>query len=102
MLKEVAEGIVIPIKVIPKSHRNEVLGWEQEELKVRITAAPEKGAANETLIRFLAKFFSIASSRITLLYGSSSRHKRLLIKGATLQEITKALESLSSQNSECG
>lgn len=91
MLKETSAGIIIPIKVIPKSHRNEIIGWENEELKIRITAAPEKGSANEALVSFLAKYFNISCSNLTLVYGATSRHKRVCITGLTLKEVTEAL-----------
>lgn len=93
MLKESNEGVIVPIKVIPKSNRNEMIGWENEELRVRITAVPEKGNANEMLIRFLAKHFHLSPSSITLVYGSASRHKRVLIKGLSLNEVKERLPS---------
>lgn len=92
MLKETREGVILPIKVIPKSHCNEIVGWENEELKVKIRAVPEKGNANEALIRFLAKFFNLSSSHITLIYGLTSRHKRICITGLTLDKINEALK----------
>jgi uncharacterized protein (TIGR00251 family) len=79
--KETVEGIIIPIKVIPKAHKNEIVGWEHEELKVRIAAVPDQGKANEELIAFLAKEFKISKSMIKLVYGQSSRHKRICIAG---------------------
>lgn len=65
----------IAVKVIPKASRNEVVGWEGEVLKVRLTAAPEKGKANESLITILSKHFKIPKSAITILKGETSRHK---------------------------
>lgn len=43
MWKITPEGIVIPVKVIPKARRNAILGWENGELKIRVAAYPEKG-----------------------------------------------------------
>lgn len=72
---------ILAIKVGPKASRNQVVGWEGDELKVRIAAAPEKGAANEELVRYLAKLFSIAPSHLTIISGETSRHKRIRITG---------------------
>ncbi len=91
MLKETSKGVIVPIKVIPRSHRNEIVGWENEELKVRITAVPEKGNANDALIRFLAKHFHLSPSSLTLVSGSTSRHKRICINGLSLNEVAQAL-----------
>ncbi|MFV0341163.1 MAG: DUF167 domain-containing protein [Parachlamydiaceae bacterium] len=86
------EGVVIALKIVPKAHRHEILGWENDELKVRLKAVPEKGKANDALLRFLAEKFDIAPSRITLVSGAVSRHKRVRISGPT-----KWLESFSER-----
>lgn len=75
---------VLPVHVIPKSNRDEVLGWEVDAagdkwLKIRLTAVPEDGAANKALVKFLAKTFDIAPTEITLTRGENSRYKRLKI-----------------------
>ncbi|HEV8051056.1 MAG TPA: DUF167 domain-containing protein [Parachlamydiaceae bacterium] len=77
MWKTTPEGIVIAVKVTPKANKNEISGWENGELKIRITAIPEKGNANEQLISFLSSLLKISQSRIKLINGSTSRHKRL-------------------------
>ncbi|MBX9743994.1 MAG: DUF167 domain-containing protein [Chlamydiales bacterium] len=69
----------IHIKVIPKSSKNEIVGWENNELKIRLRGVPEKGKANELLIEFLAKTLQIAKSQITLISGATNRHKRLML-----------------------
>lgn len=94
MLKQTDEGVIIPIKVIPKANRNEIIGWENEELKVRIKAVPEKGNANDELIRFFAHFFQISRSSVTLVYGDTSKHKRICIAGLTLKEVEAALSKI--------
>jgi hypothetical protein len=75
------EGFVIAIKVIPRSHKNEVVGWENDELKIRIRAVPDKGRANEELIEFLAEYLKIAKSNLVITSGQTSRHKRVLATG---------------------
>lgn len=79
--KNTAEGVVFSVKVIPKSQRNEIVGWENGALKVRIHAAPEKGKANAALIAFLADVWRIQQNKIQVIQGSTSRHKRLCLLG---------------------
>lgn len=86
MLKETPDGVIIPIKVIPKAHRNEIVGWENAEIKVKIRAVPEKGSANDALLRFLAKHLGVPPSSVTLLAGKTSRHKRVCVRGLPLQQ----------------
>lgn len=71
----------IQVKVIPKASRNEIVGWEDEELKIRIKAVQERGKANEMLIRFLADTLKIAKSQIEIARGETNRHKRLNLYG---------------------
>ncbi|MCP5504234.1 MAG: DUF167 domain-containing protein [Chlamydiales bacterium] len=72
----------ISVKVLPKSSKNEIVGWENDVLKVRLTAVPEKGKANEALISLLAKEYGVPKSAITILKGTSSQRKVVEIKGA--------------------
>lgn len=80
MWKETPEGILISIKVIPKANRSEIVGFEADTLKIRLAALPEKGQANTELIRFLAHFFHIAKSHVSILQGETSRRKKVMIK----------------------
>lgn len=85
------EGLLVAVKVIPKSSRAQVLNIENEELKVRLTSAPEKGKANEELIALFAKALKIAKGRVILLSGETSRHKKMLLKGIAEQDLLTIL-----------
>ena len=90
-LKETKDGLVIAVKITPKANCNEIIGWENEELKIRIAAAPEKGAANEELINFFAKLLKIRKAQITITHGLTSRHKRICFSGITITEAIKRI-----------
>ena len=79
MWKVTENGIIIPIKVTPKASKNEIVGWENGELKVKVTACPEKGNGNSAVIALFSKSLKVAKSRITIISGSTSQHKRLLL-----------------------
>lgn len=81
MWKETPDGIILPVKASPKSSKNEIVGWENNELKIRIAAHPDRNSANEELIAFLANTLHISKSQIKLISGSTSRHKRLCLIG---------------------
>ena len=67
--------MIINVKVIPKSSQNKVLGFEGEVLKVRCTAVPKKGKANDSVIKLLSKHFKVPKSSITLIKGKTSSLK---------------------------
>ena len=90
--KETQEGVILSLKISPKSSKSEIAGIEGEELKLRIAAVPEKGEANTEIIRFLSKQLKIPKSQMTMISGETSRHKRVLIRGISLKYIQSLLE----------
>ncbi|MBV8907987.1 MAG: DUF167 domain-containing protein [Sphingomonas sp.] len=51
----------------------------REELELRVAEAPADGAANEAVIRLLAKSLGIGRSELAIISGAASRHKRISI-----------------------
>jgi len=80
------EGMVVSVRVIPRSSRDEICGLVGDALKVKLTAPPVEGAANEHLIRFLAKSLEINRSRIRIASGERSREKLVAFSGLTDEE----------------
>ncbi len=69
----------IKVYLQPKSSKNEVVGPYRDGIKVKVTAPPAEGKANEALIRILAKEYGIPPSRIEIVKGFHSREKTLKI-----------------------
>jgi len=88
------EDIIFKIYLQPKSSKNEIVGPYRDGIKVKVTAPPTEGKANNVLIRFLAKELSISPSRIEILKGLHSREKTLKISGMVNQELRKKLQIL--------
>lgn len=78
---------IIQVKVTPNASKNEIVGSEEDLLRIRIKGVPEKGRVNEELIAFLAKKLKIAKSQITILGGHTSRLKRLKIEGISQESL---------------
>ena len=75
---------VLPIRVTPRSAKPGIGGWragadEREELEVRVAEAPTDGAANEAVVKRLAKALGASRSELSILSGAASRHKRVAI-----------------------
>lgn len=77
---ETPNGIALAVKIIPNARKSEVVSVKEEELNLRIAAIPADGRANKELIRFLSKTLKIPKSRISILSGEKSRHKKLLLE----------------------
>lgn len=86
------QGLILLVKVIPRSAKNVIVGWENEELKIRLNAVPAKGEANEELIAFLAKSCGLSKSSFSILSGESTRHKKILIQNITLESLINILK----------
>jgi uncharacterized protein len=90
-LRQHRDGVTIDLHVQPRASRNEIVGVQGEELKVRLTSPPVEGEANRLCVEFIAKRLGIAKSAVELISGDKSRHKRLLIRGGEAEEVRRAL-----------
>jgi hypothetical protein len=81
----------ILIRVQPRSSRDEVVGWREEVLQVRLRAVPIEGKANEALRRFLARLLDLSPSQIEIISGASARHKRVRVSGIDLEIVRSRL-----------
>lgn len=82
----------LDIHVQPRAKRDEIAGWHGGRLRVRLTAPPVDGAANEALIRFLAKALGVRRSQITLTLGERGRDKTLRIEDLAHEELRLRLD----------
>ena len=82
---------IVTIHVQPNASRNEVVGFEDGVLRVKIAAPPVKGKANRELIAFLSKLLGISKSSITIEKGLTSRRKVINIEGLSQAEAIKRL-----------
>lgn len=62
-------------KVIPRSSKNEVMKMSENDYRVKLTAPPVGGKANEMLVKLLAEHFSVAKSRVSIAAGKTARVK---------------------------
>ncbi len=74
--------LTLQIRVIPKSAKTEWAGlMEGGVFKVRIAAAPDKGKANDELIRFLASELGVRRPQVEIVAGATSQNKLVRITG---------------------
>ncbi|MBI5212571.1 MAG: YggU family protein [Nitrospirae bacterium] len=78
----IKDGILIEVRVAPRSSKREIAGAVNNIVKVKLTAPPVDGAANEQLIELLSERLKIKKSSITIIKGEASRRKTVKITGA--------------------
>ena len=76
--------LILQIYLQPRASRDEMTGWHERGLKIRLKAPPVDGQANTHLIKFLARLFKVPISAVSLLRGETSRQKTLAIEKPTL------------------
>jgi uncharacterized protein len=73
-------GAALAVRVTPRSARNEIAGvLDDGTVKVRLTAPPVEGKANEALVRFLADVLDVATSKIEIVAGETGRDKLVTV-----------------------
>ena len=71
--------LVIDLKVVPNSGKQKFMLDKSDQLKCYLKSVPEKGKANNELIKLLAKKLGISNKDIQIIFGETSRKKRLKI-----------------------
>jgi len=75
------DHLILRVRVQPRASRDELVGWQDGRLRVRITAPPVAGKANAYLGQFLATVFQVPKGQVILLAGETGRDKRFRIIG---------------------
>lgn len=66
----------IKIRVLPRSSRNEVVGEMADgTLKIKLTAPPVDGKANDALVDLLSKHFATKKDKIKIVAGTTNKNK---------------------------
>lgn len=73
------QGWLISVHAQPGAKKSAVAGLHGEALKVRVSAPPVEGKANEALIALVAKALGLPRRAVSIVKGDSSREKLLLI-----------------------
>ena len=79
MIKQIQEGLIVKIKIVPNSSKNDII-LEDEFIKVKVTAQPIENKANKALVEFLSKMFKVPKTNIEILKGDTSKEKTLLFR----------------------
>jgi len=90
-------GIALPVRVIPRASRNEIVEiLSDHTVKIRLQAPPVEGKANEELIKFLSKILDIPKSKFEIVAGKTGRDKLISILDVDGEAVNKKiLENLA-------
>lgn len=76
------------MRVQPRASGNGVAGLFEDAVKLRLTAPPVEGEANEACRTFLAKLLSVPRSHVEILSGSTGRNKTIKVLGVSAEKVS--------------
>lgn len=77
----------LKLHVTPRGSKNEITGWREDVLCVKITAPPVEGAANAAIVKFVADSLGLRKSQVEIVSGEKSREKTVRVEGLTIDQI---------------
>lgn len=90
-IRQADRGAVLPVKVVPASSRDRVVGVLGESLKIATSAPPEKGKANAAVARTLAKTLGVDPREVQLIAGHTGPRKEFQIAGMSAEQVRMKL-----------
>jgi uncharacterized protein len=80
------------LRVAPGAQRSEIVGRHGDAWRVRVTAAPERGRANDEVLDLLAETLGLRRPQLRLVSGAGSRDKLVELEGLDSGEAEERLE----------
>lgn len=84
----------LKVRVIPNARKNELGGYREGELVVRLNAPAIEGKANKAAVEFVSQFLGVARSAVRLVRGERSRHKIFQIVGLERSDLERKLAEI--------
>ena len=86
-----SDNNTLRLRVHPSAGQNELAGFTDGVLQVRVAAPPVKGKANRELIAFLSQALGVSQSALNIVKGHTSRNKIIAIDGLSMEDIINRL-----------
>jgi hypothetical protein len=90
-IQEADGGVVFSVKVVPAGSRTAISGLLDGTLKIKVSAPPQKGRANDCLIDFLAKQLGVKKSSIKIIAGQTNPVKKVQVLGLSAETVVGKL-----------
>ena len=90
-VEEIDNSVVFKVKVVPGSRQTCMCGLHGEMIKIKVSAAPEKGKANKCLLDFLAKQLGVKKNKVSIIFGKTSPVKGVQAIGISAEQLLNRL-----------
>jgi len=88
-IQRVGGGIRFAVRVQPRASKAEIVGVHGDALKVRVTAAPTDGSANEAVVALIAEALDVPRRAVSIIAGATSRAKIVAVEGASESQLQR-------------
>ena len=92
-VRQEGKAVLFKVRVQPRASKNELAGFFEGALRVRVTAPPVEGEANEACRSLLAKILNVPKSGVEIVSGRKGRNKQVRVVGLTREQVLKLLFS---------
>ncbi|SHI60022.1 DUF167 domain-containing protein [Desulfofundulus thermosubterraneus] len=92
-LLEEKGAVVFKVRVQPRAARNELAGVFEDALKVRLTAPPVGGEANEACRDFFARLLGVPRARVEIVTGHAGRNKLVRVQGVSVEKVRSLMSA---------
>ena len=83
------DAVRFSVRLQPRASKNEIVGLQGISLKVRVTAPPVEGMANDALLELLSKELQTSRRNVCIVSGHSARTKVIEISGVDLESVQR-------------
>ena len=84
-------GTRLVLRIQPRASSNAIVGLHGASIRIRLTAPPVDGAANEALVSFLAQRLGVGAGAVDLIRGHGGRDKVVEVTGLSPEEVGRRL-----------
>ena len=85
-------SLIFSVRVVPRAAHSEIIGEHDGSLRVRLSSPPVNGAANEELMRILARALRVPRTSVAIIAGPTSKLKRVAIHGVAPEVLLALVE----------
>ena len=96
MTRQSVKKASFKVKVQPGASTNQIVGYREDVLLLRVTAPPAKGQANAATVALLAEALGVAKTQVRIVRGHASRDKVVTVEALTTEEAQRLLSAKAS------
>ena len=90
-IEAIPNGVRLHLLIQPRASASEIIGLHDGRIKIRLSAPPADGAANEALLAFLSRRLGVRQSALEIVSGTGARRKTVVVEGVAADRAVSLL-----------